>query len=292
MGQNGTPDNDALGLADCSSEFVSLCLTGSLHSSCFDAAANFGGMTSMPFEFPTPPPWIADLPKDDRGFHVPAEAGWESRKPIFSKFSVERTITLVARRSCAVCGYEMPVGSLVYRGFALSDAIHMRQYEREASHDNAGPLHKSCMLYSAIVCPYLRTNGRLGKDSVINPGAERGKRAAVMGFRDLGLLIPAGSGQVLSSPGQQRLPLVAYLELADDIPYREGAELMDRYLAAVEADAEIIEMSKARLFWTDSKQEMGALKTILREESRRIMNGKPGRPVMMQGVGGFVTYAV
>jgi hypothetical protein len=95
-----------------------------------------------------------------------------------------------AAEACSVCGFVMPKGNLVYRAFALSDALHIREFERERSHDDAGPLHHSCILYSAIVCPYLRRDGRLGKDSKINPGAQRGRRAGIMSFKDMGLMVP------------------------------------------------------------------------------------------------------
>jgi hypothetical protein len=145
---------------------------------------------SVPIEDVVPPPWIADLPTDSRGFPVPAEAGWLDGKAIFSQFSNDRTVALALRRACSVCGFVMPKGNLVYRAFALSDALHIREFERERSHDDAGPLHHSCILYSAIVCPYLRRDGRLGKDSKINPGAQRGRRAGIMSFKDMGLMVP------------------------------------------------------------------------------------------------------
>jgi hypothetical protein len=182
----------------------------------------------------TAPPWIADLPTDARGFHTPAGAGWLDGTPIFSKFHVDRTVALALRRACAVCGYTMPKGALVSRGFALEDALHIREFERERSHDDAGPLHHSCMLYSAIVCPYLRSNGRPAKDSLVNPGAQRGRRAAVMGFKDMGLRVPFDSER---HHLPFRRPMVAYQELAHDISYyKERDERLDRFEAAVESD--------------------------------------------------------
>jgi hypothetical protein len=238
---------------------------------------------------PTPPPWIAELPQDGRGFYVPAEAGWQSGEPVFSKYSVERTVALAMRRACAVCGYLMPKGSLVYRAFALDDALHMRQYERERSHDTAGPLHKSCILYSAIVCPYLRTNGRLGKDSTINPGGQRGRRAAVMGFQDMGLMMYAERHPFLNR--DYPLPMIAYLELAEDISYREGPELIEHYHAAVEADSQIIDVSEPRLFWTDAKPDIAALGQLLVEDYRSLMHSEPIDTLMvLNGVVPFMVF--
>jgi hypothetical protein len=237
----------------------------------------------MPVGNVTPPPWIADLPTDARGFHAPAEAGWEAGEPILSKFDNNRTVALALRRACAVCGYSMPKGTLVYRGFGLGDALHIREFERERSHDDAGPLHHSCMLYSAIVCPYLRTNGRLGKDSLINPGAERGRRAAVMGFKDLGLMVPV-LGSRKPHPGGP-MPMVSYLQLTHDISYKEGAELIQRYEAAVESDAEILDTARPRLYWTDSAEDLASLKALLQAEVPKVTAGKPVHPVHVQQVG-------
>jgi hypothetical protein len=116
------------------------------------------------------------LPKDPRGFYVLAEAGWVDGEPMFSKFDMDRTIALAMRRACALCGYPMPAGTNVYRAFAQGDAAVIRMHQREHSHDLAGPLHLSCVLYSAIVCPFLREKtARMEKGSGINPGRKRGR---------------------------------------------------------------------------------------------------------------------
>lgn len=221
------------------------------------------GATRM--EFPTPPPWFEGLPKDPRGFYVLAEAGWVDGEPMFSKFDHDRTIALAMHRACALCGYPMPKGHNVYRAFSQGDAAEIRMNQAEHSHDLAGPLHLSCVLYSAIVCPFLREKtARMDKDSSINPGGKRGSLAAVMGFRDVGLM-------VLEKPNpnpETRPPnfMTAYLGLQDDIRYRGGQELLERYHSAVEADRTIIDMSQPRMFWgptdADFKKMRVAIKHI------------------------------
>lgn len=236
----------------------------------------------MAFNFPEPAPWFETLPRDARGFFVLAEVGWEGGKPIFSKFSVERTVVLAINRACALCGYPMPPGALVYRAFAQGDAATIRGYEREHSHDLAGPLHLSCALYSAIVCPYLRERtSHLGKANTINPGAKRGALAAVMGFKDLGLMVPQ------SAPaGAAPLPKIAYIGLDDDIRYRDGDELRERYAAAAEADATIIDMSGPRLFWTDVPAEVSELNAAMVAGAKDVMGRTPiyGPTVLADGV--------
>jgi hypothetical protein len=240
---------------------------------------------------PTPAPWIADLPVDHRGFPVPAEAGWENGEPILSKVGTERKIALAMRRACAVCGYAMPAGSTVYRAFSQADAAHMRQFEREQSHDLGGPLHLSCILYSAMACPYLRERtSRLGKDSMIGPGERRGTRAAVMGFKDFGVLIYAAPHNFLD-PGYPP-PHFAYLGLTEDIGYRDGSELLERYEAAIVADAAVIDTSQPRLFWTDSDADMRALGELLRSDFRDLNTSTPMYDQVIMGMGRFVALPI
>lgn len=217
----------------------------------------------------TPPPWIADLPIDHRGYPVPAEASWtEDGLPLISVVATERKVALALRRACAVCGHHMPKGQPVYRAFAQSDAAQIRGYERELSQDVAGPLHQSCVLYSAIICPYLRERtSRLGKNNKINPGSRRGSLAAVMGFRDMSLLLFAGPHEFLSEDAP--VPHVGYIDLADDIKYRDGTELVDRYHAAVKSDRNLIGPSAQRAYWR-TENDLRALGLELRSAFLRL----------------------
>ena len=185
------------------------------------------------------------------------------------KVAQDRKIALAMRRSCAVCGYGMPAGTTAYRAFSQADAAHMRQFETEQSHGLGGPLHLSCILYSAMACPYLRERGaRLGKDSEIAPGARRGTRAAIMGFRDFGMLIYAEPHNFLDPAYPP--PHFAYLELLEDIGYRDGSELLERYEAAIESDAAIIDTTGPRLFWTDDPDELKGLGELLRSDFKKL----------------------
>jgi hypothetical protein len=213
-------------------------------------------------ELPTPPPWFDGLPKDPREFYVLAEAGWVDGEPMFSKFDMDRTIALAIHRACALCGYPMPQGTNLYRAFAQGDAAEIRMNQTKHSHDLAGPLHRSCILYSTIVCPFLREKtARMNKDSHINPGGKRGSLAAVMGFGDMGLMILERP-----NPNPETWPtnfMIAYLDLDEDIRYRDGSELLDRYQEAVESDKAIIDMSQPRLFWgpNDADELRSAIKS-------------------------------
>lgn len=240
-------------------------------------------------QLPMLAPWIADLPRDARGFPAPAEAGWQDGQPVLSKVATDRKVALGIRRCCAVCGYEMPKGTLVYRAWAQGDAAHMRQYERKHSHDLGGPLHLSCTLFSAMACPYLREkNSRLGKASEINPGARRGTRAAIMGFDDFGLLIYAEPHNFLDPALPP--PHFAYVELVADIGYRDGSELADQYEAAIEADAKIIDTSRTRLYWTDSRGDLESLESALLTAFRMLAQSKSAYDQVIMGFGRYVAF--
>lgn len=243
----------------------------------------------MSWELPKPPPWIADLPSDRRGFPAPAEAGWDTGVPILSKVATDRKVVLGVQRACAVCGYELPKGSPVYRAFAQGDAAHMRMYERERSHDPSGPLHLSCVLYSAMACPYLRErNSRLGASNEINPGARRGTRAAIMGFSDFGLMIYAEPHRFLDP--EAPIPMFAYLNLVEDIGYRDGGELQQRFEAAVAADSAVIDMSKPRRYWTDDANDQKVLVKDLQDAFHRIQRSQPSYEQRVLDSGRYVIY--
>lgn len=261
-------------------DYMSGCPVEQTSISC---AAVPGSLIGMRLTLPEPAPWIEGLPRDSRGFVVPAEAGWENGTPILAKVGQDRKVALGMRRACAVCGYEMPRGSHVYRAFAQGDAAEIRMNERDRSEDPSGPLHLSCILYSSMVCPYLRERtSRLAKSSDVNPGGRRGTRAAIMGFKNFGIMMPAWNHQFLDPA-----PHFAYLKLIEDIGYKDGGELADRYAAAVEADAAIIDVAKPRLFWTSDEQDQRNLGRALKADFATISRADPDYFTELLGQGRF-----
>jgi len=153
-----------------------------------------GRATVIPMTGPTEPklaPHLRDLPRDKRGYLVPAESPWVGDEPKISKVEPLLRLILAGHRACAVCGYPTLVDEPVWRIYdEFSRNSTHEQIRRDAVTDNDIPGHLVCMLYSALVCPFWRTpGGRLGRDSMFQPGAARGAAPAIMGFNDYGLLI-------------------------------------------------------------------------------------------------------
>ncbi len=141
---------------------------------------------------PVPAINLRDLPRDDQGFPVPAEAPWsEDGKPRQSAVNPPMKLLLTAYRACPVCGYRLPTDEPVWR-------IH-DEYSRKVTHEDMRggeisaldvPGHLVCMLYSALVCPFWRSaGGRLGKDNAYQPNGKRGVEPSIMGFSDYAVVV-------------------------------------------------------------------------------------------------------
>lgn len=63
--------------------------------------------------------------------------------------------------------------------------------------------------------------------------------------------------------------LRGYMGLVDDIHYKQGDELRQRYAAGLQTDAAIIDMTRERLFWTDSEADKAALMSALTHRADR-----------------------
>jgi hypothetical protein len=147
---------------------------------------------SLP-DIPTPPA-IAARPRDSRGYPVPAITPWVDGVPQFASTGIARTFLCAVERRCSICGTEIPDGP-VWRVVGGDEAVAITAVlARGGTYHNQAPTaeapgHRSCMLYAAIVCPYLaRPNARRGTPGSA-PGldAERGSRrgagGAVAGFQ-------------------------------------------------------------------------------------------------------------
>lgn len=115
---------------------------------------------------------IAERPRDTRGYPVLAITPWSDGKPDFAVTSTARILVCAVERRCSICGTRLRKGP-VWRVAAAEEAAAI------AAHRNAAytttvepPGHHACMLYAAIVCPYLaRPTARRGNDASV-PDAE------------------------------------------------------------------------------------------------------------------------
>lgn len=89
---------------------------------------------------------IAALPRDDRGYPVPAFVQWRDGKPDFRLFRVEFLKQCLNDDLCWVCGQKFP-GRV--RTFAIGPMCCINRTTAEP------PSHLTCAQYSAAVCPFL-----------------------------------------------------------------------------------------------------------------------------------------
>ena len=143
------------------------------------------------------PPAVRGRPHDTRGYPVPAITPWLDGLPMFAATSTARTLICAVERRCSICGTPLGADAL-WRVVAAEEATTMvaalaasLTYVNRAGTAEA-PGHLACMLYAAMVCPYLaRPNARRGADVrigefVATRGAARGELdgigGAVAGF--------------------------------------------------------------------------------------------------------------
>ncbi|MFD7581869.1 hypothetical protein [Kitasatospora sp. NPDC059817] len=153
----------------------------------------------MRFDAVPMPERVGERPRDVRGYPVPAITPWRGGEPQFALTDHERSANCALERLCSVCGGFMARGP-VWRvvGAAESAAIGAALAEgrpyRNLAPTMEGPGHRACMLYAAMVCPYLaRPNARRratahggvdGLTAAAVRGAVRGGTGAVVGFGD------------------------------------------------------------------------------------------------------------
>lgn len=212
-----------------------------------------------------PPPHLEGLPRDDRGFIVPAESPWVDGVPHLASYDLMRTLGLGVARGCAVCGLPFPNGSLFWRVFTQRDAA-LARLDGDHTDDVGVPGHESCMLYSTLVCPFWRMpQSRLSKESLRAPGATRGTKPSLLAYRHMFFLAEDGKDVVTATPPAFRF---LYAAREADLRFTDARdELMDRYSDALNRDGELLDlMSVGRYYWTDSESDEKHLANLLKDE--------------------------
>ncbi|MGW7443036.1 hypothetical protein [Kitasatospora sp. NPDC054795] len=153
----------------------------------------------MRFERVPVPDGVGARPRDGRGYPVPAITPWQGDVPQFALTDHGRSADCALERRCSVCGRFMergPVWRVVgaAESAAIVGALAAGQPYRNLAPTMEDPGHRSCMLYAAMVCPYLaRPNARRRAStgdtadeltSAAVRGAARGGTGAVVGFGD------------------------------------------------------------------------------------------------------------
>jgi hypothetical protein len=131
------------------------------------------------------PAAIAALPRDPRGFPVLAITPWRDGVPDFAVTSPARILVCAVERRCSICGLGLgkgPVWRVVGAEEAAAIAAEPRSFENVAS-TLEPPGHRLCMLYAAVVCPWLaRPNARRGLDAdVVGLQMTRGEARGAVG---------------------------------------------------------------------------------------------------------------
>ncbi len=117
------------------------------------------------------PAAIAERPRDVRGYPVLAITPWSDGEPDFAITSSARILVCAVERRCSICGTPMRRGP-VWRVVAAEEAAAISDGFTNVSQTVEPPGHHACMLYAAIVCPYLaRPTARRGTDAAV-PEAE------------------------------------------------------------------------------------------------------------------------
>lgn len=135
------------------------------------------------------PAAIAARPRDARGFPVLAITPWRDGVPEFAVTSPARILVCAVERRCSICGLGLgkgPVWRVVAADEAVAIAADPVRFENVAVTVEP-PGHRLCMLYAAVVCPWLaRPNARRRLDAdvagaFIARGAARGATGDVGG---------------------------------------------------------------------------------------------------------------
>jgi hypothetical protein len=223
-------------------------------------------MAASPSQVPLPIR-VAARPRDERGYPVPAITPWKDGKPAFAQQNAFRTLICLAERRCTVCGTMMLPGR-VYRVMAdglrnIALALDTGMPYINTAPANEGPGHLTCMLYSAVVCPYLSSPAArrqiattIGKEHIPR-GDQRGTEAAVVGFDSYRWQVGAGTGGIQIFFGQP----------TEMLSYADGNDLAAELTAEVASEQKPAERCPAYLLDDDAKAEKAAMSIITRRIS-------------------------
>lgn len=234
----------------------------------------------MPYEVKQPP-WIAELPRlRDQPVpswnNMPAPAG---AVPGLPDNCNTRSTALTLRRRCGVCGCKL--GNRFYTIFFGSPGP---QWPGGLVTTNPmGPAHKSCIIYSSLICPLLHNKSARSRTRDFTRGP-----AEIGAFRNCGIAaFPEAEWYV--HPGKS--PVAYYQHIGRNVPFGPCKELLPLYDDAIAADAEFIDTS-TRLYWSDSSDDERQLAYCAHRDRLRITAARNGSRVYVDGYFGGHLYNI
>jgi hypothetical protein len=167
-------------------------------------------------DHPPTPGRIAGLPRDERGYPVPAENAWTRGRPHLALQDYRRSGALYAHGACAICGLTLTLGEPLYRLFA-DDEVGPTLAEN-ACRRYEGPGHRECMIFSGAVCPFFATSGarRTQDRHEVPKGTQRGATAALIGFATVQIAIDQSPPHPL---------LFLYRDVVEQVTFTKASEI-------------------------------------------------------------------
>jgi hypothetical protein len=207
---------------------------------------------------PTPPSWMADLPRP----HHPrakvfeshpafAACQWVSGKPILS-LDLRKLRILGIRGRCWLCGYPV-VGT----GFVVVKEEDVTDRYGDLHTQGSGPVHRSCALFSVAVCPFLKYPQ--SRRRITGTGL-RGT-ASIKGFSQYAVVFPPDPTVFMS---------FGFYAPTETIAIRNQTQVAELYERALNADAATNFTATPRLYWTDGPDDTHRLRIEWLEEWQQL----------------------
>jgi hypothetical protein len=197
------------------------------------------------------PAAVAARPRDQRGYPVLAITPWRDGVPDFAVTSPARILVCAVERRCSICGLALGKGP-VWRVVAAEEAAAIAAAP-EGFANAAGtvepPGHRLCMLYAAVVCPWLaRPNARRRYDAQgVASSSLRGEARGAIG--EIGGAVVAFERYEFTVGERVEF---GYRGLVDFLPHLLGEEHLP---ALREATAGEVAPSESSPTWLSSDEE-------------------------------------
>jgi hypothetical protein len=233
---------------------------------------------------PQPAPWLAQLPSTTMGNGtaalVPAESDWQDARPQLSETWPTVTFLLGASGACSVCGTPFAANEIRWRAFSSDDTAIVRREvaARRAFVERLAPGHKSCMLYSVMICPYwARSSARIRPRNPRGGRSQRGPTPTLQGFTEVEVLLPRGV------QNRHEHAHFYYGGWAAEAAFDDPAVLAGHYTAAVAAEHSLRQLDNPLLFRKPDSEPSAEEQAIALR--RRITSTAPSRTVLYEYLG-------